>query len=107
MTAIKAGEITPWIARNIAHKPKETQKTWLKAERIPIGPPDTTQMIWRRGITNRAAEAMGHAIYEDWEMFTVDKKLIEICMAVAEAWETLAAYLQTLLDKQRKEVKEK
>jgi hypothetical protein len=74
---------------------------------IPNGPPDSPQVIWQRGVWNRAQIAIGDAMFEDWSHFTVDLKLVNAAMRASEAWSKLAAYLKKLHENQSKKAKTK
>lgn len=63
------------------------------------GPPDTPQNFFHRGIINRASDAIGGAIHEDWSKFEVDSTLVDAANAAAEAWKGTAAYLGQLRDR--------
>jgi hypothetical protein len=58
---------------------------------------DTPDVIWRRGIINRANIAAGDALYEDWSEFKADKELVDLAKKTAKAWIDLATYLETLM----------
>ena len=64
-------------------------------------PDDTPEDIWRRGLRNRAEEASGLALYEDWSRFTVDTITLNKVKQAVEAWTALHTYLEELYNANR------
>ena len=73
---------------------RDDDRSW---EIDPDEPGDSDQVIWRRGVWNRAQESIGHAMYEDWSKFKSDPELVNAATQASEAWKKLAAYLKELL----------
>ena len=61
---------------------------------------DSEEVCWRRGLLNRATEAAGGALYEDWSSYVVDDELVAKAEQAAAAWTSTAGYLRRLRDAQ-------
>jgi hypothetical protein len=61
---------------------------------------DSEGVCWRRGLLNRATEAAGGALYEDWSSYVVDDELVAKAEQAAAAWTSTAEYLRRLRDAQ-------
>ena len=59
-------------------------------------PGDSPETLWRRGLMNRAREAAGDALYEDWSQYEVDDEVVAAAEKAARAWVEVTVYLRKL-----------
>jgi hypothetical protein len=86
------------IEASIEPAPAQGNGTDAQASQDDDG--DSEEVCWRRGLLNRATEAAGGALYEDWSSYVVDDELVAKAEQAAVAWTSTAQYLRRLRDAQ-------
>jgi len=76
-------------------KPAAKQKPKPVDDEITTAPVETEEAIWRKGLLQRAQQALSLAQYDDWSRFTFDEELGDVCEQAADAWIELTNYLRT------------
>lgn len=61
---------------------------------------DNDEVVWRRGLLERAGEAVVMATYEaSWaELYKIDRQLVDAAEQASRKWSDLAAFLERILD---------